>query len=419
MRGQRIRVVITGVGAITPIGTTVEDFWRNLVAGRSGIRPISRFDASSFPVQIGGEVSDFRPEAFMDPALVERLGLYAQFAVAAARQAADDAELKVTPANAERVAVVMNTCCGTLPVVAEATQRLLEEGPPGVTFRHMPQLGDHVLSSAVTIALGIKGPSYTTAAACAAGCYALSQACALLRLGEADVVIAGGSDALVHPLTIAGMRNVGKTGTLSQRNHEPAKACRPFDLGRDGTVLSEGAAAMVMETLESAQSRGARVYAEYLGGGISSDAFHLYRPSVDGEGAARAIRLALQDAELDPSDVDYISAHGTGTPVGDVAECRAIHASLGSHAGRVAVSATKSAVGHMNGAAGVVSSLACVLAIRDGVIPPTINLEHPDPQCNLNHVAREARRQPVRIALANGFGFGGQNAVVAFKAWDA
>jgi 3-oxoacyl-[acyl-carrier-protein] synthase II len=408
-----VRVVVTGIGAVTPLGIGAETFWQGLVAGCSGIRQIQHFDASALPVRIAGEVPGFVAADFMDGKAARRMDRFAQFAVAASREALESAGLAITDDNRERVAVVMNTGGGGIWTI-ESNIVAMERGGPGrVSPLLIPMFAPNMASSQVSISLGIRGPVMTSVAACAAGVQAFVDAVRLLECGEADAAVVGGTEAGLSPVSIAGLSNMQ---ALSRRNDDPPAASRPFDSGRDGFVFGEGAAAMVLETEEHAVRRGATALCYAGGGAVTADAYHITAPLADGSGAAGAMTRAMTRARIDPQEVDYVAAHATATPLGDVAETRAIERALGDHASRVAISANKSMVGHLLGAAGAVSSLACVLAIRDGIAPPTVNLTDPDPECTLDYVPNVARRLPIRVALANGFGFGGQNACAVFRA---
>jgi 3-oxoacyl-[acyl-carrier-protein] synthase II len=409
------RAVVTGLGAITPIGKTVEDFWSALTSGQSGVRRITLFDPSDQECQIAAEVKDWHPEEWMEAKSARRAARFSQFAVAAARQAVEDAALPITDANRDDIAIAMNTGGGGVDIIADGEKTYLEKGAARVGPFTVPAYAPNMASCQVAINLGVRGPAMTSVAACAAGVFSFVEAKRLIDLEETDVVIAGGSEANIIPISVAAMANMR---ALSTRNDEPEKACRPFDKDRDGFVYGEGAAAFVIESLEHAQDRGARIYAELAGGALTSDAYHITAPNPSGESAARAISRALSRSGLTPEDVDLIIAHGTGTPLNDAAETTAIKRALGEHAYKVAVSGPKSMVGHQLGAAGAVSGLAAVLALERGIIPPTINLETPDPECDLDYVPLEARRQESRVALVNGFGFGGQNGVAAFKRFD-
>ncbi len=410
-----VRAVVTGLGCVTPIGNSPGDFWASLTAGVSGVWRITLFDPSDQECQIAAEVKDWDPTRYMEARSARRAARFSQFAVGAARQAIEDSGIIVDDSNRDDIAVVMNTGGGGVDIIADGEKTYLEKGAARVGPFTVPAYAPNMASCQVAINLGIRGPTITSVAACAAGIFAFVDAKRLLDLGEVDVLIAGGAEANIIPISIAAMANMR---ALSTRNDEPERACRPFDLHRDGFVYGEGGAAMVIETLEHARARGARIYAELAGGATTCDAYHITAPDPSGESASMAITRALKAAGLRPDEVDCVVAHGTSTPLNDAAETAAIKRALGEHAYRVAVTAPKSMVGHQLGAAGAVSSLAAVLAIQEGVVPPTINLETPDPECDLDYVPLTARRMPVRAALVNGFGFGGQNGVVAFKRFD-
>jgi len=404
------RVVVTGLGAITPIGNDVETFWKNLVAGVSGVDFIKSFDTTGLEVKIGAEVKDFRPEDYMDHKTIKRSSRSSQLAVAAAIQALKDAGYEVTPEEAERVGVVINTGAGGVAEVFTEGVKFIQKGPRFVNPLFIPIIMPNAPSCLISLVTGAKGPILTSALACASGNYAFVEAMHFIQRGEADVVIAGGTESANVPLTLAALDRMGALA-----NHqEPAKACRPFDKNRTGMVYGEGAVVMVLESEEHALRRGAKIYAEFLGGALTGDAYHITAPDPEGDGAARAMSLALKFAGLKPEDIDVIFAHGTGTPLNDVSETKAIKKVFGEHAYRLAITATKSMVGHLLGAAGAISSLAAVLSIRDGIVPPTINLEEPDPECDLDYVPNVARKMDVRRAMVNAFGFGGQNVAVIF-----
>jgi 3-oxoacyl-[acyl-carrier-protein] synthase II len=409
------RAVVTGLGCITPIGQGVDEFWTNLVAGVSGVSRITLFDASDQHCQIAAEVKDWKPTCFMHAKAARRAARFSQFAVAAASQALRDSGLVVDDGNRDDIAIVMNTGGGGVDIIADGEKTYLEKGAARVGPLTVPEYAPNMASCQVAINLGIRGPTITSVAACAAGIFAFVEAKRLIDLGEAEVVITGGAEANIIPISVAAMANMR---ALSTRNDEPERACRPFDRDRDGFVYGEGAAAMIVESVDHATRRGAAIVAELAGGAMTSDAYHITAPDPSGEGAARAISRALERSSLSAGEVDCIVAHGTGTALNDAAETAAIKRALGEHAYDVAITAPKSMVGHQLGAAGAVSALAAVLAIRDGIVPPTINLETPDPDCDLNYTPLKARKMPVRTAIANGFGFGGQNGVVAFKAWS-
>ncbi|MBX6394837.1 MAG: beta-ketoacyl-ACP synthase II [Alicyclobacillaceae bacterium] len=406
------RVVVTGMGVLTPIGNDIPTFWSNLLAGRSGIRKIDRFDVSEFPTQIAGMVDGFDPEAFMDKKEARRMDRFCQFAVAAAKMALEDAALTITEENAERVGVYIGSGIGGLHTLMEQHQILLEKGPRRVSPFLIPMMIADMASGQVSIQFGAKGPNSAPISACATGTHAVGDAARMIQYGMADVMIAGGTEATIHPIALAGF---GAAKAMSTRNDEPEKAVRPFDLHRDGFVMSEGAGVLILEELEHAKRRGARIYGEVVGYGMSGDAFHVTQPAPEGEGAARAMAAALKDAGLRPEDVDYINAHGTGTDFNDKFETMAIKRVFGEHAYRLAVSSTKSMTGHMLGAAGAVEAIATLLTLREGKIPPTINYETPDPECDLDYVPNTAREARVEVALSNSFGFGGHNACIALR----
>ncbi len=409
------RVVVTGLGVITPLGLDTETFWSRLLSGESGIDRIASFDPSDLEVQIAAEVKGFDPKDFMDFKAARRMDRFAQFAVAAAGQAIRDAGLTITPQNAERIGVMLNTGGGGIHSMVREVLNFYQRGPSRVSPFFVPMFAPNMGACQVSIVYGITGPIMASVAACAAGAQAFVDALRLLRLGEVDVMIAGGTEAGLEPVAVTAFANMG---ALSRRNHEPQKASRPFDRDRDGFVFGEGCAVMVLETEEHARQRDARVYCELAGGAVTGDAFHISAPAPNGAGAARAMELALADARLRPEEIDYICAHGTSTPLNDVSETVAIKTTFGEHAYRVAISSPKSMIGHLVGAAGAVSGVVCVLAIRDNIVPPTINLENPDPECDLDYVPNVARRMPVNAAIANAFGFGGQNAVAVFRRYE-
>jgi 3-oxoacyl-[acyl-carrier-protein] synthase II len=404
--------VVTGLGAISPLGIGVPALWQGLLAGRSGVRRVQHFDTDNLLVKIAAEVPDFDPKAFMDPKSVRRMDRFAHFAVAATREALADAKLEITDENRERVAVVMNTGGGGIPTIESNVTAMSLSGPSRVSPLVIPIFAPNMASSQVSIAFGAHGPAMTSAAACASGVQAFVDAVRLLEAGEADVAITGGTEAGITPVALSGLANMQ---ALSRRNDDPERASRPFDLERDGFVFGEGAGALILETEEHAARRGASAYAEALGGALTSDAFHLTAPEPTGRGARLAMTNALRRAGMEPHEIDYIAAHATSTPIGDTAETRAIKGAFGEHARKIAVSANKSMIGHLLGAAGAVSAVASILAIRDNIVSPTINLQTPDPDCDLDYVPHVARRMRVDAAMINGFGFGGQNASTIFR----
>ena len=401
---------MTGLGAVTPVGLSGHDTWQALIAGRSGVGRITQFDPSALPVQIASEVKGFDPAEYIDAKTAGRLERFTQFAVAASKQALVDAGLTLDGQN-ERIGVVMNTGAGGTSLVERETMVLAERGPRRVSPLFVPMMMPNIGACQVSIALGLRGPAITATAACASGVQAVVDSVRLIRDGDADAIIAGGSESALTPLSFAAMANMR---ALSRRNDEPERASRPFDVDRDGFVFGEGAVALMLERRDYAEARGAHIYAVALGGAIAADAFHITAPDPDGQSAARAMTRALERADLLPEDVDYVCAHATSTAVGDTAEVRAIRRAFGPHADRLAVSSPKAMVGHLMGAAGALSALAAVMAIHDGVIPPTINLDRQDPECDLDCVPHTARTAKVRAAIANGFGFGGQNIVAVF-----
>ncbi|MEB3197510.1 MAG: beta-ketoacyl-ACP synthase II [Candidatus Sericytochromatia bacterium] len=407
------RVVVTGLGVVTPLGSHVSAFWDGLCAGRSAVSRIENIDASGFPVQIAAEVRDFDPLDWLeDRKEARRLARFSQFAVAAARQAVTDGNLRFSPEQAGRVGVCLGSGMGALGVIEEQHAQLLQRGPGRVSPFTVPLLIPNMAAGHVAIALGAKGPNTCPVTACASGSHAIGDAFEILRRGAADVMVAGGAESVITPL---GMASFAAARALSSRDVPPAEASCPFDARRDGFVMGEGAGVVLLETLDHALSRGARIYAELVGYGLSADAFHMTAPDPAGEGLTRAMRSALQSAGLDPAQVDHINAHGTSTPLNDVVETRAVKAVFGEHAPRIPVSAIKSMTGHLLGAAGGIEAVATVLSIAHGCLPPTINLQEPDPECDLDYVPRQARQQPVRVAMSNSMGFGGHNASLVFR----
>ncbi len=410
--------VITGIGAITPLGLDVPSSWQALLAGKSGVGPITLFDATALPTRIAAEVKGFDAEALLGIKRARRSARFSQFAIAAAREAFADAGLEPGAgveqvAGYERVGVVVNTAVSGIPETEENIRGLLAEGLRGVSPYYVPSMIPNMPACEVAIELGLHGPVTASALACASGNAALLEARRLILGGEADVVVAGGTDAGISPVMFAGLSNMG---ALSARNDEPQRASRPFSADRDGFVYGEGAVVFVIEAAAHAQARGARAYATLAGGALTSDAFHISHPDPTGRQPRRAMRLALERTGTEPAQVDYICAHGTATRINDAVETSAIRDVFGSAADRLLVSSPKSMVGHMIGAAGALGAMVCVLAMRDGVVPPTINLETPDPACDLDYVPLVAREARVRTAMVNAFGFGGQNCVVVLRA---
>jgi 3-oxoacyl-[acyl-carrier-protein] synthase II len=406
---------VTGLGAVSPLGIGVSALWEGLLAGRSGVRHVQHFETDNLLVKIAAEVPDFDPKAFMDHKSVRRMDRFAHFAVAATREALADAKLEITDDNRDRVGIMLNTGGGGIPTIESNVTAMAVSGPGRVSPLVIPIFAPNMASSQVSIAFGIQGPTITSAAACASGVQAFVDAVRLLEAGEADVLVTGGTEAGITPVALSGLANMH---ALSRRNDEPERASRPFDLERDGFVFGEGAGVLILETEEHAARRGAAVYAEVLGGALTSDAYHLTAPEPTGRGARMAMTNALRRAKMEPHEIDYIAAHATSTMIGDTAETMAIKGALGEHARSVAISANKSMIGHLLGAAGAISAVASVLAIRDNIVPPTINLDYPDPDCDLDYVPHVARQMPVRTAMVNGFGFGGQNASAIFRQFE-
>jgi 3-oxoacyl-[acyl-carrier-protein] synthase II len=405
------RVVVTGIGLVTPLGTGLEKTWKALCAGESGIARITRFDPSDYSTQIAGEVKDFDPAAFIEKKEIKKMDLFIHFAVGAAQLATDDAGLKVTPDNAERVGVYIGSGIGGLSSIEAYHTVLKEKGPDRVSPFFIPMTIINLASGQVAIRLGARGPNSCAVTACATGNNCIGDAFRLIQRGDADVMVAGGAEAAVTPLGVAGF---GAARALSRRNDEPARASRPFDRDRDGFVLGEGAGVLVLEEFETAKRRGARIYAEIIGYGMTADAYHITAPPDTGEGAVRCMELAIQDAGVAKEEIGYINAHGTST-FADKVETLAIKQVFGDYASRIPVSSTKSMTGHLLGAAGGIEAAFSVLAIQRGALPPTINLEHPDPECDLDYVPGRAREQSVDVVLSNSFGFGGVNACVLFR----
>ncbi|HEY7525950.1 MAG TPA: beta-ketoacyl-ACP synthase II [Candidatus Limnocylindria bacterium] len=407
------RAVVTGMGAISPIGNDAETFWRNLTAGVSGVARITAYDPSNEEVRIAAEIKGFEPRDFMDFKQARRMSRFSQIAVAAAAQAIEGSGLVINDANRDDIAVVVNTGGGGIGDVAAGERVYLEQGPTRVSPFMVPMLSPSMAACQISIQNRLRGPVVTSVAACASGVQAFIEAQRMIEHGDADVVITGGTESAILPVAFAALANMG---ALSKRNDEPEKASRPFDAQRDGFVFGEAAAVLVIEAAEHAERRRAQPLAEVAGGGLTGDAFHISAPEPSGEGAARAMRRALRDAGVEPEEVDYVVAHGTSTPLNDATETKAIRAAFGDHAHRLAVSSNKSMIGHTLGAAGAMSALAAVMAIRDGIVPPTINYGTPDPACDLDYVPNVARQMPVKVAIVNGFGFGGQNAVAVLRA---
>ncbi|MCF6094360.1 beta-ketoacyl-ACP synthase II [Microaerobacter geothermalis] len=409
------RVVITGMGVMTSLGKTLDEFWGSLLSGKSGIDRITSFDVSEYPTQIAAEIKDFNPEDYMDKKDARRMDRFAQFAVAATKTAMEDARLSMDEVNPDKVGVYIGSGIGGLGTWEEQHQILMEKGPRRVSPFFIPMMIANMASGQVSIMFGAKGPNSSPISACATGTHAVGDAFKIIQRGQADVMIAGGSEATIRPMALAGFC---AARAMSTRNDEPTKASRPFDKNRDGFVMGEGAGVLILESLEHAKKRGAKIYAEVVGYGMSGDAYHLTAPAPEGEGAARAMKEAIVDAGLNPEDVDYINAHGTSTEYNDKFETLAIKTVFGDHAYRLAVSSTKSMTGHLLGATGGIEAIVCAKTLMDQVIPPTINYETPDPECDLDYVPNEARKSNVRVALSNSFGFGGHNATIILKKYE-
>lgn len=404
------RVVITGLGAITPVGNDVEQYWEAIKAGKNGIGPITLFDASNHSTRIAGEVKDFDPTRYIDAKEARRMDRFTQFAVSAAKMALEDSGFAITDENACRVGVMVGSGIGGVETWEINDYNLLNYGPRKVSPFFVPMLIANMASGVIAILTGAKGPNMAVVTACATASHCIGEAWHVIRRGDADVILAGGSEAAIRPLSYAGFCSMK---AVSTRNDDPEHASRPFDKDRDGFVMGEGAGVLVLEELELAKKRGAKIYAEIVGYGLSADAYDMVAIHMDG--AARSMQNALKSAGIPPEKIDYINAHGTSTPIGDPEETKAIKKALGDHAYRVAISSTKSMIGHLLGAAGAVESIACIKAITDGVIPPTRNLFEPDPECDLDYVPQTAREARVDYAMNNSFGFGGQNATLIFK----
>ncbi len=406
------RVAVTGLGLVTPVGNDVPTSWRAILAGQSGVAVISQFDHSQFKTHIAAEVKNFDPTLYVDKKEARRMDRFLHFAAAAAQEALADARFEVAYYGPVRVGVLVGSGIGGIHILLEQHDLMKERGPRRVSPFAVPGLMLNSASAHVSIMTGARGPNLAIATACATGSHAIGEAADLIRRGRADAMICGGSEAALMPMALAGFENMG---AISSRNDEPQRASRPFDRDRDGFVMGEGAGIMILERLDLARARGARIYAELIGYGVTADAFHVTAPLEDGSGAAECMAAALADAGLPPTAVDYINAHGTSTPLNDVSETRAIKAVFGAHAYRLPISSTKSMTGHLMGAAGAIEAVFTVLTLRDQVLPPTINYETPDPECDLDYVPNRARPAAVAVAMSNSFGFGGHNGVLIFR----
>jgi len=406
------RVVVTGLGIVSPVGIGVSEAWANVLAGRSGITRITRFDAAPFAAQIAGEVKGFDVSKYLAVKEARRFDLFLHYGTAAAIEAIADAGIKASEANAERIGVNIGSGIGGLPMIEDGARTLTQQGPRRISPFFIPGTIINMISGNLSIMYGFKGPNLAITTACTTSTHCIGESARLIAYGDADVMVAGGSESTVCPLAIAGFSSAR---ALSTRNDDPATASRPWDRGRDGFVLGEGAGVVVLEELEHAEARGAKIYAELVGYGMSADAHHVTAPCADGDGARRCMINALKDARANLDEVDYINAHGTSTPLGDLAETIAVKRCFGNHAAKLAVSSTKSMTGHLLGAAGGVEAVFTVLGIEHQIAPPTTNLHDPDPECDLDYVPNQAREMRIRLALSNSFGFGGTNATLAFR----
>jgi 3-oxoacyl-[acyl-carrier-protein] synthase II len=409
---MRRRVVVTGVGLVTPLGIGIDNVWRSILSGESGISRITRFDASNLETKIAGEVKNFKPEEYINPKDLKRMDLFIQYALAATQIAIEDSGIDIKKEIPERVGVVVGTGLGGLPTLEHYHKVLLEKGPSRISPFFIPMLIANEAPCHISMKYGCKGPNLCVVTACATGAHSIGEAFRIIQYGDADIMIAGGTEANLTPLTIAGF-NAMKA--LSTRNEFPERASRPFDRERDGFVVAEGAGVLILEELGHAKKRGAKIYAEIVGYGYNSDAYHITAPCPDGEGFIKCMEMAIKDAKINPEDVDYINAHGTSTELNDKVETLAIKKVFGDYAYKVPVSSTKSMIGHLLGAAGAVEAIFTILSIRDNICPPTINYENPDPECDLDYVPNVAREKKIQIAMSNSFGFGGTNSVLIFR----
>jgi len=412
---EQKRVVITGLGAITPIGNTVPVFWDALLDGKNGGALITSFDVSAYNSKIAGEVKNYNTQDYFDRKEARRIDRFCQFAIITAREAVKDAGIDLDHTDKNRIGVLIGVGIGGIGLIEQQNQVMHQKGPGRVTPLLIPKIIPNMASGMVAIDMGLKGPNSCTVTACASGTNAIGEAFRIIQRGDADCMITGGAESAITPLGLAGFDNMR---AITRRNDEPEKASRPFDKDRDGFLIAEGAGTLVLESLEHAKKRGAGIFAEIIGYGLSCDAHHLTAPAPEGEGAARAIQAALHDASVAPDQIDYINAHGTSTPLNDVNETKAIKSVFGDHSRKLAVSSNKSMLGHLLGGAGGVEAVATSLTIFHGKIPPTMNLENPDPECDLDYVPNVAREMPVNLAISNSLGFGGHNAVIAFRRFD-
>jgi 3-oxoacyl-[acyl-carrier-protein] synthase II len=409
------RVVITGMGIVSPLGIGIEENWQALCQGKSGIGPITRFDTTEYPAKIAGEVKNFNPEEYVDKKDLKKMDIFIQYALAAGSMAIKQSGLIINESNADRVGVLVGSGLGGLQTIEKYHTMLLQSGPKKISPFFVPMLIVNLAPGQISIYFGCRGPNSSVVTACATGNHSIGEAFRIIQRGDADAMIAGGVESTITPLAVAGFCALK---ALSTRNDEPEKASRPFEKNRDGFVMAEGAGILVLESLECALRRGAPIFAEIIGFGCNADAYHITAPSPNGEGAARCMQIALDDAEIKPEDVDYVNAHGTSTPMNDLSETIAMKTVFGEHVKQLPVSSTKSMTGHMLGAAGGAEAIFSILTITHGIIPPTINYDEPDPECDLDYVPNVARKQDVRIAMSNSFGFGGTNATLIFKAYE-
>jgi len=408
------RVVVTGMGMVSPLGIGVKDNWEAICQGKSGIAPVTRFDITDFPSKIAGEVKGFNPEDFMDKKETKKMDAFIHYALASGQMAIQDAQLKIDESNADRVGVLVGAGLGGLSTIEKYHSILLEQGPKKISPFFIPMLIVNLAPGQISIYFGARGPNSSVVTACATGNHSIGEACRIIQRGDADVMIAGGAESTITPLAIGGFCSMR---ALSTRNDEPQRASRPFDKDRDGFVIAEGAGLLILEELDHALRRGARIYAEIIGFGCNADAYHISAPSPNGIGAARCMEIALKDARINYDEVDYVNAHGTSTPLNDASETMAMKTVFKDRAKKIAVSSTKSMTGHLLGAAGGVEAIYSILAIKNGVIPPTINYETPDPECDLDYVPNTPREAAVRVVMSNSFGFGGTNATLIFRAF--
>lgn len=406
------RVVVTGMGALTPVSLTTEELWESLKIGKNGISKITYFDTSKHGTRIAGELKDFDPLNYIDKKMSRRMCAFSQYAIAASKIAIEDSGLDLSKEDKTRIGVIVGSGIGGMVTFEREHSKLLLSGPSRVSPFFIPMLISDIAPGYISIIYGLKGPNYSTTSACATSAHAIGNAVRTIQYGDADVIIAGGSEAPITPMGLAGFNNMK---ALSERNDDPEKASRPFDADRDGFVMGEGGGILVIEELERAKNRGAKIYAELSGLAYTADAYHITAPDEMGTGAVNVMRSALKDAGLRPNDIDYINAHGTSTPINDKIETLAIKQVFGDYANQVAISSTKSMIGHLLGAAGAVESIICVFAIQNNIIPPTINYEIPDPDCDLNYTPNKAVEKEVNVALTNSFGFGGHNACLILK----